>query len=269
MTGKDDVADFWEAASCGEALYLSDTDVAGYRAQSRTRYELEPFIPPFIEAHRWAGKRVLEVGVGLGADHQTLAEARAELSGVDLTERAIEHTGRRLELFGLKSDLRVGDAENLPFADNTFDMVFSWGVIHHSPDTPAAAKQILRVLKPGGTFKVMIYYKWSLSGLMLWLRYGLAAGQPGRTLSSIYAEHLESPGTKAYTLNEARALFIDARDVDARTVLTHADLLSSEAGQRHQGLVLNVARMVWPRWLFRRVAARNGLFLLIEGRKAA
>jgi SAM-dependent methyltransferase len=269
MSKKQDVVDFWEAASCGETLYLSDTDVIGYRKQLRMRYELEPFIPPFIDAPRWDGKRVLEVGVGLGADHQTIAEGGAELSGVDLTERAIEHTRRRLGLFGLKSELKVGDAENLPFPDNTFDMVYSWGVIHHSPDTSAAAKQILRVLKPGGTFKVMIYYKWSLTGLMLWLRYGLVLGRPGRTLSSVYAEHLESPGTKAYTLSEATALFADASDVNARTVLTHGDLLSSGAGQRHKGLVLAVARKIWPRWLFRRVAVKNGLFLLVEGRKAA
>lgn len=269
MTGKQDVADFWDAASCGEALYLSGADPAGYREQLRARYEVEPFIPPFIDARRWRTKRVLEVGVGLGADHQLLAESGAELSGVDLTERAIEHTRRRLAMFGLKSDLRLGDAENLPFADNTFDMVYSWGVIHHSPDTPAAAKEILRVLQPGGTFKVMIYNKWSICGLMLWLRYGLALGRPGRSLSSIYAEHLESPGTKAYTLDEARDLFVGALDVKAWTVLTHADLLSSGAGQRHKGLFLTLAKKIWPRWLLRRAATENGLFLLIEGQKSA
>lgn len=267
MTGKDEVAAFWEAASCGEDLYLKGMDLAAYEEQSRIRYDLEPFIPPFLAADEWAGKTVLEIGVGLGADHQLLAQGGARLTGVDLTDRALAHTRRRFELAGLSSDLRTGDAERLPFADNTFDAVYSWGVIHHSPDTPAAAREILRVLKPGGAFRVMIYNKWSLVGMMLWVRYGLMVGRPGRTMAEIYSEHLESPGTKAYTLAGARDLFRGADNVEAWSELTHADLLSSGAGQRHTGLALTVARKLWPRWLLRRVAAANGCFLLIKGTK--
>lgn len=82
------------------------------------------------------GTKVLEVGVGLGADHQRWAEADVELYDCDLTERAVEFTKGRLALFELKSDLRVADAEQLPYGDEEFDVVYSWGVLHHSPDTP-------------------------------------------------------------------------------------------------------------------------------------
>lgn len=257
----DAVRDFWDEASCGEELLLPSKDRDGYAAQSAERYRLEPYIEELARFDDARGKQVLEIGVGLGADHQRFAEAGAKLHGIDLTPRAIEHTRRRLELFGLKSDLRVGNAEALPFADSTFDLVYSWGVIHHSPDTAKAAREILRVLKPGGRFAVMIYYRYSLIGLMLWLRYG------PKSLDKVYAEHLESPGTKAYSLDGARRLFEGADNVRAWTVLTHGDLLESGAGQRHQGRLLDLARKVWPRWLLRRVAKRNGQLHVFAGER--
>ena len=255
------VRDFWDEASCGGELLLKSRDRQGYQAQSAERYRLEPYIEGFAGFEGCRGLEVLEIGVGLGADHQRFAEAGANLTGIDLTKRAIDHTRQRLELFGYSSRLLVGNAEALPFADSSFDVVYSWGVIHHSPDTEAAAKEILRVLRPGGRFAVMIYYRYSLVGLMLWLRYG------PKSLDRVYAEHLESPGTKAYTIDQAKALFAGADHVVACTVLTHGDLLESGAGQQHQGRLLSFARKIWPRWLLRRLARRNGLFLLISGIK--
>ena len=147
---KQQVRDFWNQASCGEALYLSDVDKAGYAAQAKARYELEPYILDFARFGDARGLRVLEIGVGLGADHQQFAEAGADLWGIDLTERAIEHTRQRLAVFGLTSHLAVGDAENLDFPEESFDRVYSWGVLHHSPDTPKAIAEVGRVLKRGG-----------------------------------------------------------------------------------------------------------------------
>lgn len=226
---KDAVREFWDEASCGEKLYLEAGDALGFRRQAEVRYALEPFIVPFADFDSAGGLRVLEIGVGLGADHQRFAESGALLSGVDLTPRAVDFTKRRLALFGLQSDLRVGDAERLPFENDTFDRVYSWGVIHHSPDTPAAVREIFRVLRPGGNAAVMIYHTRSLVGLMLWLRYALARGRPWMSLSAIYSRYLESPGTKAYSIREGHALFNQFTDVTVRTQLTHGDLLSSQA----------------------------------------
>ncbi|WP_200251379.1 class I SAM-dependent methyltransferase [Lamprobacter modestohalophilus] len=147
---KADVRDFWDRASCGEELYLAGEDRQAYQAQADTRYALEPYIPEFAGFNTARGLRVLEIGVGLGADHQRFAQAGAVLSGIDLTERAVEHTRRRLAVFGLASDLAVGDAENLQFPDESFDLVYSWGVLHHSPDMPKAIAEVWRVLKRGG-----------------------------------------------------------------------------------------------------------------------
>ena len=144
------VHDFWNEASCGEALYLAKTDRVGYAVQSQNRYALEPYILDFARFCEAKDKRVLEIGVGLGADSQKFVEAGAVSYGIDLTERAVEHTRQRLSAFGLSSVLLVGDAESLDFPDEYFDLVYSWGVVHHSPNTPKAIDEIFRVLKHGG-----------------------------------------------------------------------------------------------------------------------
>jgi SAM-dependent methyltransferase len=264
---KEEVRGFWNEASCGEKLLLDAEDKSGYRTQMAKRYSLEPYIESFACFDRARDLDILEIGVGLGADHQRFAENGARLTGIDLTDRAVEHTRKRFDLFGLNSDLRVGDAEALPFLDETFDVVFSWGVLHHSPDTPRAIDEVWRVLKLGGTARVMIYHTQALVGYMLWLRYALLAGKPWRNLADIYANHLESPGTKAYTVDEARRLFRRFGEVRISTVLTHGDLLESDAGQRHRGWLLALAKRLWPRRLLRWLLPGHGLFMLIEVKK--
>lgn len=260
---KSDVREYWEQASCGEALYLDDRDADAYSRQASARYELEPFIRGFAGFESAKNKDVLEIGVGLGADHECFARSGARLRGIDLTDRAIWHTSRRLGFAGLESELSVADAENLPFEDSSFDLVYSWGVLHHSPDTEKAVSEVLRVLRPGGLGKVMIYHKYSMVGYMLWARYALASGKPWTSLSRIYSDHLESPGTKAYSIEEARRLFRGFTSVSIETVLTHGDLLSSGAGQRHAGRLLDLARRLWPRGLIRTLLPDHGLFMLI------
>jgi len=264
---KTKVHDFWNNASCGEELYLDGHDKGGFEKQSQKRYELEPYIIDFAEFELSQNQKILEIGVGLGADHQKFIEAGATTYGIDLTERAIEYTKARLNLFGLESSLSVGDAENLRFEDNSFEVVYSWGVIHHSPNTERAISEIHRVLEPSGVAKVMIYHKWSLIGLMLWLRYGLLRLRPFTSLDTIYSKYLESPGTKAYSKKQARKLFSDFSIIEIKTILTHGDLLQSEAGQRHRGVLINLARKIWPRKLIQSVLPNSGLFMLIKVRK--
>ena len=264
---KEDVRKFWDAQACGERLYLTGADRESYAAQAAMRYTLEPFIPGFADFSSTRATRVLEIGVGLGADHQRFAEAGAVLCGIDLTARAVSHTRRRLAAFGLASSVLQADAESLPFADEQFDVVYSWGVLHHSPDTPKAVAEVRRVLRRGGEARIMIYHKWSLVGAMLWTRYGLLRMRPFTSLAEIYSQHLESPGTKAYTVGEARALFKGFSRLDLNIVLTHGDLLTSSAGQRHQGPFLKLARAVWPRPVLRWLARNLGLYMLIRAVK--
>lgn len=262
---KEDVRDYWERLSCGEVYAVGDDERAAYEAQSADRYRLEPYLEAFARFEEGEGRDVLEIGVGMGADHLRWARAAPKsLTGVDLTTRAVEHTSRRLAQFGLRSDVRVADAENLPFPPESFDLVFSYGVLHHSPDTARAIREVKRVLRPGGVARVMIYHKYSLVGYMLWLRYSLLAGRPFLSLAEIYDRYLESPGTKAYSMREARELFAGFREVRVSSRLSFSDLLEGAVGQRHEGGLLRFAKKVWPRWLLRRVARNHGLLLFID-----
>ena len=120
-TDKSDVHEFWNKASCGEAILMTGEDASSsFQNQFKKRYELEPYILDFARFEQYEGKRVLEIGVGLGADHQMFAESKADLYGIDLTERAIRHTKERFRIFGLESKLMVGDAEALAFPDDFF-----------------------------------------------------------------------------------------------------------------------------------------------------
>lgn len=262
---KASVGAFWERASCGEVYADGTTERDRFEAQAAARYAMEPFIFPFARFGEGAGRDVLEIGVGMGADHLEWARSRPRsLTGVDLTERAVEHTRRRLALYGFDADVRTADAERLPFADASFDVVYSWGVLHHTPDTPRAIDEVWRVLRPGGRARVMVYHTHSIVGYLLWTRYALLAGRPGRSLADVYAHHLESPGTKAYTEDGARRLFHRFASVSTSIELSNGDLLEGAAGQQHRGAALSLARRVWPRGLIRRMAPGRGLFLLID-----
>lgn len=265
---KASVQEFWDAASCGEVYASGSTEKERYESHARARYSLEPYIEDFAQFATARGRDVLEVGVGMGADHAEWARnGPRSLTGIDLTPRAIGHTQTRLNILDRRSRLLVGDAENLPFPDESFDLVYSWGVLHHSPDTVSAIREVHRVLRRGGQARIMIYHSRSIVGALLWTRYGLLTGHPGVKLERIYAEHLESPGTKAYSVRDARAMFAMFDSSRMSTQLSFGDLLMGEVGQRHRSTLLGVARRLWPRWLIRRLFANYGLMLLIEAVK--
>ena len=116
----------------------------------------------FVDFDDLAGKDVLEVGCGSGIAVQLFAEAGSNVTAVDLTPWAVETTGARMAAFGLDADVREADAEQLPFDDESFDLVFSWGVIHHTTDMDRALAELVRVLRPGGQLVLMLYHRRSI-----------------------------------------------------------------------------------------------------------
>jgi ubiquinone/menaquinone biosynthesis C-methylase UbiE len=106
---------------------------------------------------------VLEIGCGCGSEAERFARAGAHYTAVDLTNAAVSITRRRLQLAHLDGCFVQGDAERLPFPDGSFDLVYSHGVLHHTPDTPLAIREVQRVLAPGGRAIVMLYYRDSLN----------------------------------------------------------------------------------------------------------
>jgi SAM-dependent methyltransferase len=210
------VRTFWERTPCGSWDATAPEGSPEYFQQiERRRYELEPFIPGFAAFESTAERDLLEIGVGLGTDHVRFARAGAKLTGVDLTERGIELVQRRLELEELDSNLITADAERLPFPDQSFDVVYSWGVLHHTPNTPRAVAEAIRVLRPGGVIRVMLYARHSWVSYGLWARHGPLSRRPFRSLRDVLAHHMESLGTQGFTKREVRRMF---RGVDQLTV---------------------------------------------------
>lgn len=255
LTGqKARVREFWNREPCGTGHNPHPAGTREYSAWiERQRDEREPFISRFARWPEWRGRRVLEMGTGAGSDFVKFARAGANAYGVDLTDAGVRLLRQRLAAEHLHATISVGDVERLPFADNAFDFVYSWGVIHHTENTPAAAREAIRVLRPGGEFCVMIYHRHSLHCLRGYLAFGLLKGRPFATIDDIAREHFESYGTKVYTEAGARALF-PGINVSITHVVTPYDVQYSRNGY----LPAVVRRMV-PSYF--------GYFMVIQGRK--
>ena len=248
-----DVQQFWEQEACGTGNAIvgeRDPYTKDWFEQiEQHRYRVEPYIHSIAQFTRHHGKRVLEVGVGAGSDHLQWARAGAECYGVDLTRRAIEITQARFNLYGFKTNLRQIDAEILPFPDDSFDVVYSWGVIHHAEHPEQIVREVRRVLKPSGLFIGMLYGRYSLVAVKLWVKHALLRGRPWRTLSDVIWHHMESIGTKAYTLSELQTVFTEFRSVELTPLQTIYD-------QSHL-----------PAWLCGLVPSRYGWFIAVRATK--
>jgi ubiquinone/menaquinone biosynthesis C-methylase UbiE len=258
---KNAITDFWNAEPCG-TRYLGKK--SEFEAHARARYRLEPYIADFAGFASAQGLRVLEIGVGIGADYEQWLKAGAFARGVDLSMGSLQCARRRCELAGFVPDLHLADAENLPFASDSFDVVYSYGVMHHSPNTAKCLTEAWRVLKPGGEARIMLYHHVSLTGIMLWLRYGIWRAQSIR--QCVY-ENLESRGTKTFTRKEIFALMHDFENVSIHQVFSPGDLLLHQPSSRFSGAGYRLFWKAFPRTLVRRIGKRLGLFLLIKATK--
>ncbi|HKY22400.1 MAG TPA: class I SAM-dependent methyltransferase [Vicinamibacterales bacterium] len=255
---KQSVRDYWDAEPCGTGTVpIAPGSREFFDAMERHRYTVEPFIRPFANFQHWAGKTMLEIGCGAGTDHLQFARAGARACAVDVSSQSVALTRRRLAAYGFGAErVLVGDAEHLPFSSSSFDLVYSWGVLHHSPDTPRTVREVYRVLRPGGDVRIMLYHRFSLVSLQFYLKYGLFRGQPFRSINAIMAAHQESPGTKVYSCAEVRQMFGGFEAVTVSPVLTPYDLRSGR-------------KPFLPKWAGHFLPNGLGYFLLMSGRKPA
>lgn len=176
VDARDGATGLWNQRACGE-LEGDQASLEYFRRVEADRYAQQGWAPAYFEYSKFAGKTVLEIGVGQGTDLAQFGAAGAICHGVDITDNHLELTRRNFAARGLEVDLRKSDATRLPFPDAYFDCVYSFGVMHHIPEIEKVVAEIERVLKPGGTFRMALYYKWSGFHLLSILLRGLVTGR--------------------------------------------------------------------------------------------
>lgn len=209
---KAEVKAYWNRGSC-------ETDQAHSKKFSKEyfeeiehhRYTTQPFIHSFAQFTRYRGKRVLEVGFGAGTDFIQWLRAGAIASGIDLTEEALANLTHRIDTYGLPKPekIQVGDAENLPFESDSFDLGYSYGVLHHTPNTEKAIRELVRVVRPGGEVKIMLYNRHSWCAYHSWVKFALLKGRPWKSIRWVMWHHQESVSTTTYTRSEVFKMFTD------------------------------------------------------------
>jgi len=198
------IASFWQAHPCGDEMigglverYREDF-TAFFCAYDESRYKLESHIPRCLDALGVEGLKVLEIGLGQGAESEQLIRRGARWTGLDLTQESVRRVQIRLELHGLGyDDIWQGSATRIPAPDSSFDLVFSHGVLHHVPDILAAQAEIHRVLRPDGRLVAMLYARRSLNyqiAIRLVRRAAILAAWPvrGRMRHGLLGDHIQN-----------------------------------------------------------------------------
>ena len=287
-----EIAEFWEKHPCGNQFVDQKDWREFFQAYDSFKYTHEPHIPGEIGKLQVRGKRILEIGLGQGAEAQQLIQAGAIYNGVDITNESIERVRLRCSLFGLAYEsLQVMNAEKLDFPDESFDLVFSHGVIHHSPRIAAIVSEIHRVLKVGGRAVVMVYHKNSLNyhvSIRVMRRIGIfLLWIPGftRIVSTLTREpvvrlekhlvHLRNQGLNYLKMENFIHKSTDGPDNVYSMVLTKGgarDLFKQFRELEFTAHFLNerqlpVLRTMIPTRFKERIAARFGWHLWIKGTK--
>lgn len=229
-----------------------------FRRVEAERYRAQPWMHETFRYQDWIGKEVLEIGVGLGTDHLQFARAGASVTGIDLTPRCIDLTSRRFEQEGLESDLSVMDGERLEFPDDSFDCVYSFGVLHHTPSPDRAFAEVRRVLRPGGAFVGALYARHSLFYAALRLERIAYREYRHETLTERLGRIEKSTATDAVPLLR---LYSKSELTQA---LRNAGFSTVSLMRRHMGIAALEGRL--PGWLDRAGGRLGGWYLVHDAR---
>lgn len=253
----------WEHDPCGfcaakeEELYTKTF----YEHIDQNRYkEYAPWFKDAIGFEQYKNKKILEVGFGMGTDLFQFALGGNEIHGIDLVPAHLKIASKRFELYNIPAILQIGDAEAIPYSDNTFDVVYSFGVIHHTPNTQKAINEIYRVLKNGGEAIIGVYHKNSIFNWCAVLPRVVSAWLRGkstrRILASIeYQENSDAcPLVKMYNKKELKSM---------SRIFSSVDLTIDHLERPH---FMRLSPFV-NRWIIEKMRHHFGWYLIAKCRK--
>jgi SAM-dependent methyltransferase len=211
MATVQDVKKYWDSRPCNVRHSSKPIGSRDYFDEvERRKYFVEPHIPNFANFPQWRGKDVLEIGCGIGTDSVNFARNGANLTIVELSSESLAITKRRLELEGLQANLLNGNAEELDQVlpvNKKFDLIYSFGVIHHTPHPERVIRAIIERLKTSGELRLMVYARYSWKILWIYLKYAWREPWNLRRLPAKYSEaEIGSPVSYIYSRRQARAL---------------------------------------------------------------
>jgi 2-polyprenyl-3-methyl-5-hydroxy-6-metoxy-1,4-benzoquinol methylase len=206
------VAEYWNSRPCNVRHSTQPVGTREYFDEvEKRKYFVESHIPGFAEFEKWRGKKVLEIGCGIGTDTVNFARHGAQVTSVDLSERSMEIARQRTSVYGVQDQVIFyrGNAEELSsfVPVEPYDLIYSFGVIHHTPHPEQVLEQLRQYARPGTMVKIMVYHRWSWK--VLWILLGEGRGKFWK-LSELVARNSEAqtgcPITYTYTRDEGREL---------------------------------------------------------------
>jgi ubiquinone/menaquinone biosynthesis C-methylase UbiE len=258
----------WTVAPCGPSVPdLPAGSKPYFEELVAGRRDYAPWMSDALHYADSHGLDVLDVGSGQGIDAYEYASRGARVVGIDLTPRHVELASQHLAESGLKAKFVEGDAETMPFADESFDMVSSNGVLHHTPDIDAALAECLRVLRPGGTLTVVLYNRQSFHYWVTQvLEQGLLRGELFRRGSM---SRVLSAGVEAGSRLGARPLVRVYSSGEVGRMLRSAGFESIEVFKRHfrPGDVPLVHRLRLPTGFLDALGRVGGWYVIGSGQK--
>lgn len=214
----DDVKNFWNQRPCNIRHSAKKSGTKEYFDEVEARkYFVEPHIPGFADFNRWRGKKVLEIGCGIGTDAINFSRAGADYTGIDLSEESLALTRQRFDAFKLKGRLLSCNAEKIDtyFGCETFDLIYSFGVLHHTPDPAAAFKAIRCLMTPTSELRVMLYARESWKAAMIEAGLDQPEAQYGCPIANTYRLQDLSSLLKGYDIIESRQDHIFPYQIEA------------------------------------------------------